>query len=102
MSNATGGAVYVMQIAVGIKIGRSRDPHQEEAISAIEQAIVIVERDEGKAMTRRRTFALYGDFVAAVHELRKLDEHLPTKAEAIRRAVMLARDAKRREHKGKR
>jgi hypothetical protein len=60
----------------------------------------------GKAMTAtqmRERFDLRVDaeFFAALDEFRRLYEDLPSKSEAMRRALMLALDTKRREHKGK-
>jgi hypothetical protein len=55
----------------------------------------------GNDMTERFELRVDEEFLAAVNELRRLDEDLPTKAEAIRRAVMFALEEKRRERKGK-
>jgi hypothetical protein len=52
-------------------------------------------------MTSKFMLRVDEEFFAAVHELRKLDEDLPTRAEAIRRAVMTALEVKRRERKAK-
>ena len=49
----------------------------------------------------RRPFNMRVDdeFVAAVKELQRLNEDVPTKSDAIRRAVMNELDRKRREHR---
>ncbi len=77
------GVVCAMA-CVGLMCARSSDIHREMANVAPQR------------YTRPLNIRVDDEFVAAVQELRRLDEDVPSQSEAIRRAVFESLDRKKR------
>ena len=85
------------------RYGEWFDVHLETAIQAVKAAVIDVEGGRCEKKTTMMTFRIDGDFLDAVEEIRTWSSPVPTKSEAIRRAVLemhdrLARSERKRAH----